>query len=83
MHRLALPGGRGRRVWLTTDPTQALFDRYRRLLAYVNARDSGSDIGRRMIRAGWAKVYVFNGVPFQRNSAYRASSKRLSQNLWS
>ena len=76
MQRLAFLGERRRRVWLTTDPTQALFDRYRRLLAYVNARDSGSDIGRLLIRAGWAKVYVFNGVPFRRISAYRESSKR-------
>jgi endonuclease YncB( thermonuclease family) len=29
-----------------------------------------------MARAGWAKVYVYGGVPFQRARAYRASSRR-------
>jgi hypothetical protein len=36
MRELAFaPYGKGRRVTLTTDPTQDTFDRYRRLLAYA------------------------------------------------
>jgi endonuclease YncB( thermonuclease family) len=55
MRRIAFVG---RRVWLRTDSTQDVFDRYGRLLAYVDARSGGEDLGRRMLRAGWAKVYV-------------------------
>ena len=50
---------------LRTDPTQATYDRYGRLLAYVDLVGGGS-MNANMIRAGWANVYVYNGVPFQR-----------------
>ena len=47
----------GRRVTLTTDPTQDTFDRYRRLLAYADT--VGGSLAVNQLRAGWAKVYVF------------------------
>lgn len=58
-------------VTLRTDPTQATYDRYGRLLAYVSRR--GKDTGRAQIRAGLATTYIFNAKPFQRATAYQAS----------
>ena len=68
-------GGDGRRVTLTTDPTQDTFDRYGRLLAYVTTR-AGVNLATRQLADGWAKVYVFGGKPFQRVSRFRAASQR-------
>lgn len=72
MKRLALRGGRGRSVTITTDPTQDLTDRYGRLLSYVGA--GGTDFGRAMVASGWATTYVYR-VDFQRVSAYRAAQR--------
>ena len=71
-------GGRrvGHYVRLTTDPTQDRVDRYGRLLAYVNRRSDGTDLGRAMIRAGWAMVYVYASEPFRRVDAYTASESQ-------
>ena len=58
----------GKQVTLRRDPTQDAFDRYGRTLAYV---DVGSrDAGEQMVRTGWAKPYVYQGVPFERLAAY-------------
>ncbi len=66
-------GGRvGQAVRLTTDATQDRIDRFGRLLAYVQRRSDGLDLGRAMIRAGWAVAYVYDGTPFQRYAAYSA-----------
>ena len=65
----------GRHVRLRTDPTQATYDRYGRLLAYVDLYGGGS-MNAAMIRAGWAKVYVYNGVPFQRVRPFRRAQTR-------
>ena len=62
----------GRRVTLVTDPTQDRFDRYGRLLAY--ALRGRVDLNRAQIRRGWAKVYVYGGVPFKRVSPYRRAA---------
>lgn len=56
-------------VVLTTDPTQDRFDRYGRLLAYVEF--GGKDLGKAQIRRGWAMTYVFDGNPFRRTASYR------------
>ena len=58
-------GGDGRRVVLRSDPTQDLFDRYDRLLAYVTTV-GGVSLQTRMLSAGWATTYVYGGEPFQR-----------------
>ena len=71
MRRMA-PVGRG--VLLLADPSQDLYDRYGRLLAYVLARRSGSDLGRAQIARGWAKVYVFER-PFRRIHRYRRAAR--------
>ncbi len=65
----------GLRVLLLTDPTQDLYDRYGRLLAYVLRSGSGRDLGRTQIARGWAKVYVFDR-PFKRVHRYRRSARR-------
>lgn len=59
-------GGTGVRVDLTTDRTQKLFDRFKRLLVYVDvpagARGSGVpryDLSRTMIAGGFSRVYTF------------------------
>jgi micrococcal nuclease len=82
MKRLALSRGRGRVVTLTSDPTQDLMDRYGRLLAYVNGQ--GRDFGERMIRAGWASVYVYED-PFQRLAAFATAqdaAKSARAGVW-
>lgn len=64
----------GKTVALVTDRTQATRDRYKQLLAYVTL-PGGSDLGRRLLTTGHAKVYVFGGRPFLRVNAYRAAEK--------
>ena len=67
-------------VNLASDPTQADRDRYRRILRYVAWK--GHDMGEAMVRAGLAKVYVYNHKPFQRTKQYRRSEKAAKrQNL--
>ena len=71
MKRIALAG---RRVLLRTDPTQATFDRYDRLLAYVKLR-GGPDAAISQLRAGRAMVYVYGGNPFQRVRSFRRTQR--------
>jgi micrococcal nuclease len=75
MTRLALPkrGGRrslGQRVRVIIDPTQDRTDRYSQLFAYVDRRSDDMDLGRAMIRAGWAMAYVCDSWPFERLDPY-------------
>lgn len=75
LRRLAFtPAGRGRSVRLIADPTQDRRDRYDRLLAYAEVL-GGPDLGEAQLRAGWARVYVYGGAPFQRVKAYRAAER--------
>jgi micrococcal nuclease len=62
----------GRRVSVRTDPTQDTYDRYGRLLAYLDA--GGTDLGEAVLRAGWARVYVYD-QPFRRLAAYRQAAR--------
>lgn len=76
MRKIALDGnGHGRRVVLTTDPTQDTFDRYGRLLAYVRTT-TGNQLNLAQVAAGWAKVYVYGGEPFQQTGRFRAAERR-------
>ncbi|HKO38868.1 MAG TPA: thermonuclease family protein [Solirubrobacterales bacterium] len=80
LHRLA----DGRWITLVTDASQDRFDRYGRLLAYA-IRD-GLDLGRAQVRRGWAEVYVYGGVAFERVASYRraaAAARSHSRGLWS
>ncbi len=67
MKRLA----RGR-VKVKTDRKQPKRDRYGRLLAYVSR--GGTDLGRRMLSRGRAKVYVV-GSRFSRFKSYRSAER--------
>lgn len=69
MSSLLAPGAR---VRLVADPTQDRVDRYGRLLRYVI--HDGRDVGLAQLRAGWAEVYVYEGVPFARVARYRAAA---------
>jgi micrococcal nuclease len=71
-------GGRrlGHRVRVTTDPTQDRVDGYGRLLAYVGRLSDGTDLGRSLIRAGWAMAYVYDSTPFQRLDRYSRTQRR-------
>jgi endonuclease YncB( thermonuclease family) len=62
----------GRRVSVRTDRTQDTYDRYGRLLAYLDA--AGTDLGEEVLRAGWARAYVYD-QPFQRLAAYREAGR--------
>jgi micrococcal nuclease len=62
----------GRRVSVYTDPTQDRYDRYGRLLAYLEA--DGMDLGQAVLRSGWAQVYVYD-QPFQRLASYRRAAQ--------
>ena len=76
-------GGRGARVRLTTDPTQDLFDRFGRLLAYVTRR-GGTNLEVAQLRAGWAKVFVFDR-PFRQLRRFRAAqagARRGDRGVW-
>ncbi len=61
-------------VVLVVDPTQALVDRYDRLLRYVDLPD-GTDLGEEVIAAGWARPYVYD-EPFARLDAYERAEIR-------
>jgi endonuclease YncB( thermonuclease family) len=67
MKRLA----RGK-VSVKTDPKRPKRDRYGRLLAYVSR--NGTDLGRRMISRGRAKVYVV-GSRFSRFASYSKAQR--------
>jgi micrococcal nuclease len=89
MTKLALRrrGGRkvGHRVRLTSDPTQGRVDSYGRLLAYVNRISDGTDLGRSMIRTGWAMAYVYGSEPFQRFATYsdaQAQAESSNRGVW-
>ena len=75
-------GGTGRRVKVTTDPSQDRRDAFGRLLAYVaSARGS---FAAAQLRAGWASVYVFEN-PFEqlaRFQAAEASARNSSRGVW-
>jgi micrococcal nuclease len=66
----------GTRVTLVTDPSQDRRDRYGRLLAYVDRDRDGADLGRQMVRGGFADVYVYEDRPFKRLKAYRAAARK-------
>ena len=73
----------GRKVRLVGDPTQAVRDRYSRLLAYV-VLPGGVDLNRTLVARGAAKVYVYDR-PFARVSGYRSaesSARNRGLGLW-
>lgn len=66
---------RGTKVSLVSDPSQALKDRYGRLLRYVHKASTGRDVNRQQVYRGWARVYVFDSKPFNRVASYRTAQR--------
>jgi endonuclease YncB( thermonuclease family) len=69
---------RGRRVLLKTDPTQPLFDRFDRLLAYVKLRN-GPQLNMAQVMRGWAKAFVVGRRSQQYGSYQRAARRAKTQ----
>ena len=83
MRQLAYRSGRGRRVRLTTDPSQDLFDTYGRLLAYV--KTSSAQLNVAQVRRGWAKVYVYAGKRFRQYRRFaraQRQARRAERGVW-
>jgi endonuclease YncB( thermonuclease family) len=73
----------GRAATLVTDPTQDRFDRYGRLLAYLDV--GGRNLDKVQIRDGWGYVYVFENHPFRQVRGFRraeASAERERLGVW-
>jgi micrococcal nuclease len=66
--------GGGRLVRLITDPTQDERDTYGRWLAYVERVADDLDAGRRLVRSGWSRAYIYDD-DFERLPAYRAAEQ--------
>jgi micrococcal nuclease len=78
-------GGHGRYVTLRTDPSQATFDRYGRLLAYVTTRHN-TNLAANQLKRGWAKVYVYGGKRFRSYSHFRDAqswARSSDRGVWS
>ncbi len=74
----------GTSVTLLTDPTQDKFDKYGRLLAYVEL-PNGTDFGQFMVAGGFAKEYTFKGVAYGMQSVYKSAedeAKAANRGLW-
>jgi micrococcal nuclease len=78
----------GQAVRLVTDSSQATRDRFGRLLAYVykpgRAGAEGS-INFALVRSGYAKVYVYDGVLFQHARPFfqgQAKARQARLGLW-
>jgi endonuclease YncB( thermonuclease family) len=66
---------KGSRVRLVADAEQGDTDRYGRLLRYVMVRRHGTDdVGRLMVRRGWAEVY--EAYPTSRTPSYEREEWR-------
>lgn len=76
---------RGTRVSLVSDPSQALRDRYGRLLRYVHKVSTGRDVNRQQVYRGWGRVYVYGGNPFDRVTSYRRAedaARAAGRGIW-
>jgi endonuclease YncB( thermonuclease family) len=69
--RLAPPGRRGAPQ---DGPTQPLFDRFDRLLAYAKLRN-GPQLNKAQVTRGWAKVLVV-GRRFQQYGSFKRAARR-------
>jgi micrococcal nuclease len=68
-------GGRGRRVELEADGTQDDEDRFGRLIRYARLRGAERTLQERILAAGWAAVYVYDGRRFARFDAFVAAAR--------
>lgn len=73
----------GTSVKLTRDPTQDNKDQYGRLLRYVSK--AGTDLNRKQVKTGNARLYLTYPHAFLRTRAYRAAqtyAKSHDRGLW-
>lgn len=73
----------GKTVELIYDPSQDVYDRYGRTLAYVTL-DDGQDFGRLMIRDGYAREYTYR-KPYDNIGIYQNAERladALNRGLW-
>jgi micrococcal nuclease len=73
----------GKSVYLETDDTQGVYDKYGRLLAYVYTED-GQMLNRKMIAEGYAYEYTYlHPYRYQKEfKEYQAFAKNSKQGLW-
>jgi len=78
----------GQSVRLETDPTQATYDKYGRLLAYVyapaNVRPEGILVNELMISEGYGHEYTYD-VPYKYQKDFKAaekSAREAGRGLW-
>lgn len=74
MRSMAFHNGEGRRVTVTTDPSQDRTDRFGRLLAYVATSD-GAQLNVSQVAAGWSRTYVFR-KRFRQYSRFKSAERR-------
>lgn len=73
----------GKWIKMTSDNTQDKVDRYGRLLRYIKTGDT-SDIGLRLIKAGYAYEYTYSN-PYSRQASYKyheRMAKSKDKGLW-
>jgi len=74
----------GQRVAFITDPTQDLYDRYGRTLAYLDKAD-GWDYSVEAVRAGAAHSYIYHNHPAERSDLIAVAeqdAKATGRGLW-
>jgi micrococcal nuclease len=76
--------GKGRRVTLTSDPTQDERDRYGRLLAYVYRADDGTFVNLALAQEGYAQPLTIppNVAYASQFSAAAAGARTAGRGLW-
>jgi len=78
----------GSAVRVVSDPTQDTRDRYDRFLGYVYVRGRAGargSVNYRMVSAGFAKSYIYGGVPFRYARQFLAgesSARRRHVGIW-
>ncbi|MBE1551910.1 micrococcal nuclease [Mycobacterium sp. OAS707] len=74
----------GQRVALITDPSQGMYDRYGRTLAFLDKAD-GWDYSVEAVRAGMARAYVYHNNPSARADEIAVAeqeAKTTGRGLW-
>lgn len=78
----------GSSVRVVSDPSQDARDKYNRFLGYVYpAGGSGArgSVNYRLVAGGFAKAYIYGGVPFQYATSFlaaEATAKRVKRGIW-
>ena len=74
----------GKKVSIETDDNKSKFDKFGRLLGYVNIEGEG-DFGKKMIHDGYAYEYTYHGRKYKNQKKYKEAQKYAEENelgLW-